>query len=214
MEHSPNFCPRCERVHPRPALGSAGRRDLCRWRELLLCDLLHRRACHVRFFPGFEALCAQNDVTKIKSSSLAVCGLAYVFAILLLPKWGNYSIRQFLEKLPDGAQATRLVKVPNAELAKWDATHDEHGDVVDRKIESPSASWCNIAFLQAPAHSLPHSPGWFCVGSGIIIVSWSSVNIIHYVSVYFCTLSHSIINSGQLSIVVFALDWLIPYIFG
>ena len=79
-------------------------------------------------------------MTKIKSSSLAVCGLAYVFAILLLPKWGNYSIRQFLEKLPDGAQATRLVKVPNAELAKWDATHDEHGDVVDRKIESPSAS--------------------------------------------------------------------------
>ena len=49
-------------------------------------------------------------MTKIKSSSLAVCGLAYVFAILLLPKWGNYSIRQFLEKLPDGAQATRLVK--------------------------------------------------------------------------------------------------------
>ncbi|KJA26265.1 hypothetical protein HYPSUDRAFT_199018 [Hypholoma sublateritium FD-334 SS-4] len=71
---------------------------------------------------------------------LAICGLAYVFTILLLPKWGNYAIRQFLEKLPDGAQATRLVKVPNAELAEWDATHDEHGDVLDRKTEPPSAS--------------------------------------------------------------------------
>ncbi|KAF8183980.1 high affinity methionine permease [Pholiota molesta] len=64
---------------------------------------------------------------------LAVSGLAYVFVVLLLPKWGNYTIRQFLEKLPDGAQATRLVKVPNAELADWDATHNEHGEVIARK---------------------------------------------------------------------------------
>jgi hypothetical protein len=64
---------------------------------------------------------------------LAVSGLAYVFVVLLLPKWGNYTIRQFLEKLPDGAQATRLVKVPNAELADWDATHNEHGEFIARK---------------------------------------------------------------------------------
>ncbi|KAF5326766.1 hypothetical protein D9619_004475 [Psilocybe cf. subviscida] len=48
---------------------------------------------------------------------LAVSGIFYAFFIILLPKWRNYTIRQFLEKLPDGAQATRLVKVPNADLA-------------------------------------------------------------------------------------------------
>lgn len=53
--------------------------------------------------------------------------------ILVLPKFGGYGIRQFLEKLPDGAQATRLVKVPNHELAEWDATHDQHGEVITPK---------------------------------------------------------------------------------
>ena len=65
--------------------------------------------------------------------SLAVSGIAYVFIIILLPKWGNYTIRQKLERLPDGAQANSLVKVPNSELAEWDATHDEHGDEIPRK---------------------------------------------------------------------------------
>ncbi|KAF8150647.1 high affinity methionine permease [Crassisporium funariophilum] len=64
---------------------------------------------------------------------LGISGLAYVVYILLMPRWGNYAIRQFLEKLPDGAQATRLVKVPNSELAEWDATHDDHGDIIARK---------------------------------------------------------------------------------
>jgi amino acid transporter len=64
---------------------------------------------------------------------LAVSAIVYVFAIVLMPKWGNYKIRQLLEKLPDGAQANRLVKVPNDQVAEWDATHDEHGDVVERR---------------------------------------------------------------------------------
>ncbi|KDR67095.1 hypothetical protein GALMADRAFT_80163 [Galerina marginata CBS 339.88] len=63
---------------------------------------------------------------------LGVSGLVYVVVVLLLPKKGNYTIRQLLEKLPDGAQATRLVKVPNSELAEWDATHDEQGDVTSQ----------------------------------------------------------------------------------
>ncbi|KDR71229.1 hypothetical protein GALMADRAFT_159475 [Galerina marginata CBS 339.88] len=63
---------------------------------------------------------------------LGISGLVYVVVVLLLPKRGNYTIRQLLERLPDGAQATRLVKVPNSELAEWDATHDEHGDVISQ----------------------------------------------------------------------------------
>ncbi|CAA7267087.1 unnamed protein product [Cyclocybe aegerita] len=61
---------------------------------------------------------------------LAVSAFVYLLVIILLPRWGNYTIRQLLERLPDGAQANRLVKVPNSELAEWDATHDEHGDVI------------------------------------------------------------------------------------
>ncbi|PPQ77115.1 hypothetical protein CVT25_010809 [Psilocybe cyanescens] len=61
---------------------------------------------------------------------LAVSGLAYIVAIHVLPKLGNYSIRQLLERLPDGAQTTILVRVPNGEVAQWDATHDKHGDVL------------------------------------------------------------------------------------
>ncbi|KAF4613441.1 hypothetical protein D9613_007637 [Agrocybe pediades] len=66
---------------------------------------------------------------------LAISALAYFVLIIWLPKLGNYSIRQSLEKLPDGAQATRLVKVLNSEVDEWDATHNEHGDVVPRKEE-------------------------------------------------------------------------------
>ncbi|TFK40147.1 high affinity methionine permease [Crucibulum laeve] len=62
---------------------------------------------------------------------LALSGLAYVLWILILPNIKGYAIRQLLEKLPDGAQATRLVRVPNGELEEWDATHDEHGDVIE-----------------------------------------------------------------------------------
>lgn len=77
-----------------------------------------------------SSLAFDRFLTGLLLRRLAVSGLAYVFYILVLPKWGNYSIRQFLEKLPDGAQATKLVKVPNSELAEWDATHDKHGDFI------------------------------------------------------------------------------------
>ncbi|KAF9565391.1 high affinity methionine permease [Agrocybe pediades] len=66
---------------------------------------------------------------------LAISALAYFVLIIWLPKLGNYAIRQSLEKLPDGAQATRLVKVLKSEVDEWDATHNEHGDVVPRKEE-------------------------------------------------------------------------------
>lgn len=80
---------------------------------------------------------------------LAVSGIVYVFVIILLPKWGGYTIRQQLEKLDDGAQANRLVKVPNDKLAEWDATHDEHGDVIVPKSDSPSDGGSSPAGLRA-----------------------------------------------------------------
>jgi hypothetical protein len=51
-----------------------------------------------------------------------------------LPKRGNYAIRSTIAVVDDGSGATahRIVKVPNAELAEWDATHDEHGRLLDQ----------------------------------------------------------------------------------
>ncbi|RXW21755.1 hypothetical protein EST38_g4092 [Candolleomyces aberdarensis] len=68
---------------------------------------------------------------------LAISAIVYALVIVILPKLGNYTIRQRLERLSDGAQANSLVKVPNDQLAEWDATHDEHGDVIERKSDSP-----------------------------------------------------------------------------
>lgn len=72
--------------------------------------------------------------------SLALSGLAYVVLVQVLPKINGYAIRQGIEKLSDGAQATILVKVPNSELAEWDANHDEHGELRERKPVSDRGS--------------------------------------------------------------------------
>lgn len=61
--------------------------------------------------------------------SLAISGLAYVVWIQIIPKVKGYTIRQLTEKLDDGAQANKLMRIPNSELAEWDATHDEHGEI-------------------------------------------------------------------------------------
>lgn len=78
-----------------------------------------------------------SDLLQI---SLALSGLAYVILIQILPKVNGYAIRQVIEKLSDGAQATKLVKVPNSELAEWDAIHDEHGELRERNPVSDRGS--------------------------------------------------------------------------
>lgn len=62
---------------------------------------------------------------------MIICGVYYYFWMHLLPKWRGYTIRsQVLDIDGDtGANTHRLVRVPNAELAEWDATHDELGRV-------------------------------------------------------------------------------------
>lgn len=61
---------------------------------------------------------------------LAVSALAYVVWIVVLPKYGGYSVRQVTQILSDGAQTLQVVKIPNSEVAEWDATHDEHGELI------------------------------------------------------------------------------------
>ena len=126
MELGALLCVGSERVPPCFALASPSRGYLCGGCEFLLCDLLYRRVGDVGLF---DSPFADNDLPS-RLCRLGLSGLAYVFIAVLLPKWSNYTIRQTLVKLDDGAQATQLVKVPNAELKAWDATHDEHGAVI------------------------------------------------------------------------------------
>lgn len=53
----------------------------------------------------------------------------YYFWIYLIPKHKGYAIRQKrVVYQEDGAVTHQLVKVPNAELEKWDSEHDANGN--------------------------------------------------------------------------------------
>ncbi|KAF1913065.1 amino acid permease-domain-containing protein [Ampelomyces quisqualis] len=59
---------------------------------------------------------------------LGICGAYYYIWMKVLPRWGNYAIRSQVINVGDnGANTHRLLRVPNAEVADWDASHDELG---------------------------------------------------------------------------------------
>lgn len=45
----------------------------------------------------------------------------------MIPKWRGYQLRQVVIKLDNGAQTHEIKKIPNEELAEFDATHDAAG---------------------------------------------------------------------------------------
>lgn len=59
------------------------------------------------------------------------CAVYYWVWIWLLPKIGGYQVRQEVLILDHGAQSQVLTKVPLAELALWDETHDTTGRRLD-----------------------------------------------------------------------------------
>ncbi|KFZ13115.1 hypothetical protein V501_03868 [Pseudogymnoascus sp. VKM F-4519 (FW-2642)] len=65
---------------------------------------------------------------------LAACGVYYWVWTHFLPRRGNYALRQTVIVLDSGAQTHKLNKVPNSELAEWDARHD----VIGKEISSGS----------------------------------------------------------------------------
>ena len=59
------------------------------------------------------------------------CVIYYYVWIKILPRVGHYTMRPetiFLDQ--DGSVTHRLRKIPNAELAEWDRTHDEAGNIL------------------------------------------------------------------------------------
>jgi hypothetical protein len=65
---------------------------------------------------------------------MILCGVYYVFWIYIIPKWKGYAIRpEVLEVDTNGANTHRLVRVPLVEIDKWDAEHDEAGNLRQRR---------------------------------------------------------------------------------
>ncbi|KKY32048.1 putative high affinity methionine permease [Diaporthe ampelina] len=58
---------------------------------------------------------------------LIACGTYYWFWAKLIPQWKGYQLRQEVIKLDNGAQTHEIKRVPNDELAEFDATHDAAG---------------------------------------------------------------------------------------
>jgi hypothetical protein len=69
-----------------------------------------------------------------KYRSILLCASYYYLWAILLPAWKNYTIRQEFVTLEGGAQALQLKKVPNAELAAWDDSHDAAGHLISRNL--------------------------------------------------------------------------------
>ncbi|KAK7705046.1 hypothetical protein SLS57_010243 [Botryosphaeria dothidea] len=70
---------------------------------------------------------------------LLACAFYYWLWAFLLPKWKGYQLRQELVQFEDGAQSNRLRKIPNAEVAQWDATHDAAGRPITASNERTKA---------------------------------------------------------------------------
>lgn len=66
--------------------------------------------------------------------SILLCFAYYYVWMKLLPKWRGYEIRSELLDIDDsGANTHRLIKVPKAEVAAWDAAHDDAGNLRQRR---------------------------------------------------------------------------------
>ncbi|EKV11965.1 Amino acid/polyamine transporter I [Penicillium digitatum] len=76
---------------------------------------------------------ATSAVTGI--GILLACGIYYYFWAFLIPKWKGYKLRQEQLSLDGGVQSNRLKKVPNDEVAEWDATHDAAGRIIESPVE-------------------------------------------------------------------------------
>ncbi|OGE52052.1 hypothetical protein PENARI_c011G07970 [Penicillium arizonense] len=65
---------------------------------------------------------------------LLACAIYYWLWAFLIPKWRDYSLRQELISLDDGAQSYRLRKIPNPEVSEWDERHDVTGRLIENHV--------------------------------------------------------------------------------
>ena len=123
----------CDRlVHPGEgpsachAMGSTSGRYLWRICYLLLRHILLGGSRNVSSYLS-NLISAGPSLTFL--ASIAACGIYYYFWINFIPKRKGYAIRQKRTVYQeDGAVTHELIRVPNAELERWDAEHDANGN--------------------------------------------------------------------------------------
>ena len=108
------------------AVGPTRNGYLRRIRFLLLRHILLGGSRNVSFYLS-NLISAGTSLTFL--ASIAACGIYYYFWINFIPKRKGYAIRQKRTVYQeDGAVTHELIRVPNAELERWDAEHDANGN--------------------------------------------------------------------------------------
>lgn len=64
--------------------------------------------------------------------SISACVVYYYAWVVLIPKWGNYQLRQTILRDDNGDTAHKLVKIPNEEIPSWDEKYDVAGRLRQR----------------------------------------------------------------------------------
>ncbi|KAG7132932.1 High-affinity methionine permease like protein [Verticillium longisporum] len=94
---------------------------------------------------------------------MIVCGIYYYVWMYTLPKWKGYRIRTEVLDVDinedTGANTHRLVRVPLAELAEWDQTHDETGRLRRRHVASGNAAGSDDS-LQGDEKHVAQNPSY------------------------------------------------------
>lgn len=63
----------------------------------------------------------------INFNRLLLCGVYYYLWIILLPRANGCELRQTVIEYDNKSVVHRLVKVPKADIARWDEEHDAEG---------------------------------------------------------------------------------------
>lgn len=71
---------------------------------------------------------------------LVTCGLYYYVYVKLIPRIKGYELRQEVVTYANGDETNKLVKVPVAELERWDASHDVSGRPLSDSVTYASGS--------------------------------------------------------------------------
>lgn len=81
-----------------------------------------------------------DEIDADTHNSLLGCVIYYYLWVGIIPKLRGYRLRQEAVEYEGGAQSHRLIKVPVAEVAQWDAAHDAVGRPLHRGSYSGSAN--------------------------------------------------------------------------
>ncbi|KAL1405601.1 hypothetical protein Q8F55_009240 [Vanrija albida] len=96
---------------------------------------------------SFGFFYAASSITGIGLVSL--CFVYYSVWVWVLPRWGKYKLRSIVVRLEDGSVGHSLIHVPNAEVAKWDASHDPAGNSIRSGVEADQAEFTVVDELKA-----------------------------------------------------------------